>query len=111
MITISSYYCLCDNTRGRQYGSKSIQYEGTTMEMKKNVGASDRYIRFMIGLAFIMNIFSLEPTRFGMFVLLAIGALILNSAYTQYCFVYDLLDINTYEKKVTPPAEQPKASH
>ena len=81
------------------------------MEMKKNVGASDRYVRTLIGLGFIINIFSLEPTKFGMFVLLAIGALILNTAYTQYCFVYDLLNINTFEKKATPPAEQPKASH
>lgn len=81
------------------------------MEMKKNVGASDRYVRTLIGLGFIMNIFSLEPTRFGMFVLLAIGALILNSAYTQYCFIYDLLNINTFEKKEKPAEPAQKASH
>ena len=67
--------------------------------MKKNVGASDRYVRSFIGLGFIMNIFSLEPSRLGMFVLLALGLFILNTAYTQYCPVYDLLKINTYEKK------------
>jgi len=78
------------------------------MEMKKNVGASDRYVRSIIGLGFIMNIFSLEPSRFGMFVLLALGLFILNTAYTQYCFLYDLLKINTYEKKEKPaePTEQ-----
>ncbi len=81
------------------------------MEMKKNVGASDRYVRTIIGLGFILNIFSLEPTRFGMFVLLAIGALVLNTAYTQYCFIYDLMNINTFEKKVQPKEEAPKASH
>ena len=81
------------------------------MEMKKNVGASDRYVRTIIGLGFVMNIFSLEPSRFGTFVLLAIGALILNSAYTQYCFIYDLLNINTFEKKVKPAEPAPKASH
>ncbi|MBN1498147.1 MAG: DUF2892 domain-containing protein [Spirochaetes bacterium] len=75
------------------------------MEMKRNVGASDRYVRTIIGLGFIMNIFSLEPNRFGLFVLLALAAIVLYSAYTGYCFVYDLLNINTYEKK-TPPAEQ-----
>ena len=76
--------------------------------MKKNVGASDRYVRSIIGLGFIMNIFSLEPSRFGMFVLLALGLFILNTAYTQYCFLYDLLKINTYEKKEKPaePTEQ-----
>jgi hypothetical protein len=78
------------------------------MEMKKNVGASDRFVRSLIGLAFIMNIFSLEPSRLGMFVLLAVGLIILNTAYTQYCLAYDLLKINTYEKKEKPaePAEQ-----
>ena len=82
------------------------------MEMKRNVGASDRFVRAMIGLAFIMNIFSLEPSRFGTIVLLALGALILNSAYTGYCFIYDLLDINTFEKKAATPAEPTeKASH
>jgi len=81
------------------------------MEMKKNVGASDRYVRTIIGLGFIMNIFSLEPTRFGLFVLLAIGLLVLNTAYTQYCFVYDLLNINTFEKKVTPEEPAQPAAH
>lgn len=82
------------------------------MEMKKNVGASDRYVRFLIGLGFIMNIFSLEPSRFGMFVLLIIGLILWNSAYTQYCPAYELLKINTYEKPAKPeePAA-PAASH
>jgi hypothetical protein len=81
------------------------------MEVKKNVGASDRYIRFMIGLAFVMNIFSLEPTRFGTFVLLAIGFLIWNTVYTGYCFLYDILGINTTGegKKPEEPAEQTPA--
>jgi hypothetical protein len=78
------------------------------MEMKKNVGASDRYVRFIIGLGFIMNIFSIEPSRFGMLVLLVLGLVILNTAYTQYSWIYDLLKINTYEKKEkqAEPAEQ-----
>ena len=41
----------------RLRGSKSIIRKGTTMEMKKNVGASDRYVRTIIGLGFIMNDF------------------------------------------------------
>ena len=81
------------------------------MEIKKNVGASDRYIRFMIGLAFIMNIFSLELNRFGTFVLLALGFLIWNTAYTGYCFIYDVLGINTIGegKKPEEPAEKTAA--
>ena len=81
------------------------------MEMKQNVGASDRYIRFMIGLAFIMLIFTLEPNRFGMFVLLALGALTWNTVYTGYCFIYDILGINTLgePKKPEEPAGQTPA--
>ncbi len=81
------------------------------MEMKRNVGASDRYVRTIIGLGFIMNIFSLEPSRFGLFVLVALAALILNSAYTGYCFMYDILNINTYEKKEKPAEPAEKAAH
>ena len=80
------------------------------MVMKKNVGAADRYIRYLIGLAFFLNIFSLEPSKFGTFVLIALGCIAWFTAYTQYCAVYDLLKINTmYEKKEKPaePAQQP----
>jgi hypothetical protein len=72
------------------------------METKKNVGTSDRYVRTILGLGFIMNIFSLEPSRFGLFILLLLGLSLLYSVYTQYCWIYDLLKINTYEKKKKP---------
>ena len=72
------------------------------METKKNVGVSDRYVRIILGLGFIMNIFSLEPSRFGLFILLLLGLSLLYSAYTQYCWIYDLLKINTFEKKKKP---------
>lgn len=65
------------------------------MEFKKNIGASDRYIRFLVGLGFIMNIFSLEPTKLGIFILLALGLLLFFTASTRYCFLYDILKINT----------------
>ncbi|MBN2160677.1 MAG: DUF2892 domain-containing protein [Spirochaetes bacterium] len=77
------------------------------MEMKKNVGASDRYVRVILGLGFIMNIFALEPTRLGLFILLIIGLILWNTAFTQYCPIYDLLKINTYEKPAKP--EEPAA--
>ncbi len=89
----------------------TITRKGITMEMKRNVGASDRYIRTLVGLAFILNVFSLDPSRLGMFVLLAIGFLILNTAYTGYCFMYDILNIDTYTKKTPPPAEPTEQAH
>jgi hypothetical protein len=79
------------------------------MDMKKNVGSADRYIRFIIGLGFIMNIFSLETAKLGTFILLALGLAMFYSAYTGYCFLYDMLKINTLgsEKK---PGETTKPS-
>ncbi len=70
------------------------------MEMKKNVGSSDRYVRFLIGIGFILNIFSLETGKLGSFILLALGLLVLFTVFTGYCFMYDILKINTgIEKK------------
>ena len=78
------------------------------MEMKKNVGAADRYVRFIIGFGFVMSIFSLEPSKLGIFILLALGLLLWFTVYTQYCFLYDILKINTFieEKKPEQKAEQ-----
>jgi hypothetical protein len=72
------------------------------MEMKKNVGASDRYVRFIIGLGFIMNIFSLQTGKLGTFIFLALGLLMFFSAYTRYCFLYDMFKINTTGEKPKP---------
>jgi phosphotransferase system glucose/maltose/N-acetylglucosamine-specific IIC component len=69
------------------------------MEMKKNVGSSDRYIRFIIGLGFILNIFSLQTGKLGTFIFLALGLLMFFSAYTRYCFLYDIFKINTTGEK------------
>ena len=83
------------------------------MEMKKNVGASDRYVRFILGLGFFMNIFSLEPTRLGLFFLLLFALLLWNSAYTGYCFIYDLLKIDTTGTKAqsASSSEHTSAAH
>lgn len=59
--------------------------------MKRNVGSTDRYIRFILGVACILNIFSLETGRGGSFILLTLGLILLYSAFVQYCFVLDLL--------------------
>ena len=48
-----------------------------------------------------MNIFSLETGKLGSFILLALGLLVLFTVFTGYCFMYDILKINTnkIEKK------------
>ncbi|HNU93098.1 MAG TPA: DUF2892 domain-containing protein [Spirochaetota bacterium] len=63
--------------------------------MVKNVGPADRYIRFMVGIAFLLNIIILEPGFFGGFLLFVAGAGLLFSAYTGSCWAYTLLKIDT----------------
>ena len=44
---------------------------------------------------FFMNIFSLEPSKGGIFVLLVLSLLMFYTAFSGYCMLYDLLKINT----------------
>ncbi len=66
--------------------------------MKKNVGTADRYIRVLIGVSFLINIFILKPGAIGTIILLALGLALLYSAYSGYCWIYDLLKISTCKK-------------
>jgi hypothetical protein len=63
--------------------------------MTKNTGTADRYIRFLIGVALLLNIIILEPGVFGSIVLLALGAGMLYSSFSGFCWVYGLLKIRT----------------
>jgi len=65
---------------------------------KKNVGTADRYIRVLIGVSFLINIFILKPGAIGTIILLALGLALLYSAYSGYCWIYDLLKISTCKK-------------
>lgn len=66
--------------------------------MKKNLGSADRYIRVLIGVSFLLNIIIIKPGAIGTVILLALGLGILYSAYSGYCFIYDLLKISTCNK-------------
>lgn len=61
--------------------------------MKKNVGKTDSYMRFMFGVAFLINIIILEPAAIGTIVLLAIGVILIATALTQHCALYTPLGI------------------
>ena len=65
--------------------------------MKKNVGHTDSYIRFMPGVAFLLNIIILEPAAIGTIVLLVIGVMFLATAFTHHCGIYSPLGICTCE--------------
>lgn len=63
--------------------------------MKKNVGDADSFIRFMVGLAFLLNIIILEPPFIQLLILLVLGLFILKSAFTRSCPLYIPLNVNT----------------
>ncbi len=63
--------------------------------MKKNVGAVDGFIRFLVGISFLLNIIILEPSVLGSVVLAAIGASMIFSTFTGFCFLYAPFKINT----------------
>lgn len=56
--------------------------------MKKNVGSTDSYIRFMVGISLLLNIIILEPGTLGTVVLTALGLSTLYSAYSKFCPLY-----------------------
>jgi hypothetical protein len=72
---------------------KKIKNEGKIM--KQNVGTSDQYIRFIFGVAFIMNIFTLNSGVALTIILLALAVSMFYSSYTKYCFMYDILKIRS----------------
>ncbi|MCU0845509.1 MAG: DUF2892 domain-containing protein [Spirochaetes bacterium] len=63
--------------------------------MVQNVGPADRYIRFLVGISFLLNIIILEPGFFGGLILFILGAGLLVSVYTGNCWVYTLLKVDT----------------
>ncbi|HSV95718.1 MAG TPA: DUF2892 domain-containing protein [Spirochaetota bacterium] len=63
--------------------------------MVQNVGPADRYIRFLVGLSFLLNIIILEPGFFGGLILFILGAGFLVSVFTGNCWVYTLLKVDT----------------
>ncbi|MCX8122803.1 MAG: DUF2892 domain-containing protein [Spirochaetes bacterium] len=75
------------------------------MNMKKNVGPADRYIRVLIGVSFLLNIIILKPGAIGTIILLALGLAVLYSAYSGYCWAYDLLKISTCKESCASEVE------
>lgn len=65
--------------------------------MKQNVGKTDSYIRFMVGISFLLNIIILEPGAIGTIVLLVLGVMFIATSFTHYCILYSPLGICTCE--------------
>ena len=79
--------------------------------MKKNVGSADAYLRFMIGFAFIMNIFVLNPGAVGIIILLVLGIGMMFTAFAGYCWLYDLIKVDTCKKTCVADVKAESAGH
>lgn len=79
--------------------------------MGKNVGKVDAYIRFLLGVAFLLNIFALETGVIGTIVLLVLGLAMIISSITGYCWLYTLLKIDTCTVKEEPKEPAAPAHH
>ncbi len=78
--------------------------------MVKNVGPADKFIRFMIGISFLLNIIILEPGIVGGLVLLILGCGMLFSTFTGFCWAYKLLNISTCGETCAAPSEDAPAN-
>ncbi len=76
--------------------------------MKINEGNADRYIRFLLGLTFFLNIFALEPSKGGIFVLIVLSLIMFYTSFSGYCLVYDLLKFNTCGDSCKSADEKPQ---
>ncbi len=66
--------------------------------MKKNVGSADRFIRFLIGIAFLVNIIVLKPGTTGIIILAVAGAALLATSFIGFCSLYLPFNVCTVER-------------
>ncbi|HON77567.1 MAG TPA: DUF2892 domain-containing protein [Spirochaetota bacterium] len=78
--------------------------------MKQNVGKTDRFIRFILGVAFLLNIFTLNTGVMATVILVVLALSMLYSSITGYCPLYELLKVDTCAKEDTCSEEQSEAA-
>lgn len=71
-----------------------------------NMGITDRYIRFLTGVAVLLQILILETGVIGTIIFLIIGGILLYTSYSGFCALYTPLKIDTTGRK----AEQEEAA-
>lgn len=77
--------------------------------MKSNMGSADKFIRFMVGTALLLNIIILEPGTTGTIILLVLGLVMWASAWTGYCPAYKSLGVCTCSGTCTCAVEEAPA--
>lgn len=63
--------------------------------MKKNIGLHDRFVRFILGIAAIMNIFALQTGALVSSILAVVGIVLLYTSIQGYCSLYDTFGYST----------------
>ena len=58
--------------------------------MKMNMSYPDRYIRFLIGISFLLNIIILQTEAIAIVILLTLGFSSIYTSLAGYCIVYDI---------------------
>jgi hypothetical protein len=76
--------------------------------MVKNVGPADSYIRFMVGISFLVNIIILSPGILGSIILFVLGAAMLVTAYTGFCGFYSIIKVNTCKESCAAEGGAPQ---
>jgi len=66
--------------------------------MKSNMGSADKFVRSMVGIALLLNIYILEPGTAVTLILLIPGLALIATAWTGYCPAYAPLGISTCDK-------------
>lgn len=69
------------------------------------MGSADKFVRFMVGTALLLNIIILEPGAVGTTVLLVLGVAMWATAWTGYCPAYKPLGICTCPASATCTCE------
>ncbi len=64
--------------------------------MNRNMGSVDRYIRFILGMALLINVAILDISRVPAFILALIGAVMLVTSITGFCPLYVPLKLCTH---------------
>ncbi|HOK01647.1 MAG TPA: DUF2892 domain-containing protein [Spirochaetota bacterium] len=64
-------------------------------KIQPNMGSADKFIRTLVGIAFLLNIIILEPGVVGTVILLVLGLVMLGSAWIGYCPAYAPFGITT----------------
>jgi len=67
--------------------------------MKKNVGSVDRFVRFLLGLTFLLNIIILKPGVAGTVILAILGIAMLATSFFGYCSLYTLFKKSDEKEK------------